>query len=640
MHGEAVFFQAFIYLLAAVISVPISKRLGFGSVLGYLVAGVAIGPFCLRLVGDEGQDVLHFAEFGVVMMLFVVGLELQPSLLWRMRGPILGLGGLQVGVTAAVVTGIGLGLGLEWRPALAIGLILALSSTAIVLQTLDEKGLLKTEAGQSSFSVLLFQDIAVIPIIALLPLLASGHGASGDGHGAHGGHDAGHGPSFVEQLPGWGHALVVLGAIALVILAGRYLVRPLFRIVAGTQLREVFTCAALLLVIGIALLMTKVGLSPALGTFLAGVMLASSEYRHELEAEIEPFKGLMLGLFFISVGASIDFALIAEKPGLIAALTVVLVVVKLLVLFVLSRRFGMGLDQGLLFSFALAQSGEFCFVLFSHAAQHGVLEAGVSSPLVAVVALSMALTPLLMLLNERVIQPRFGTKEVVEREADDMHERNPVIIAGFGRFGHVVGRLLSANGVRCTVLDTDSDQVDLLRRLGLEVYYGDASRADLLHAAGADEAELLIVAVDSVEKTSAIVECAQHHFPNLRILARAEGRLHAYELLDAGVEHVYRETLDTSLTLGVDALKLLGFSAHQVQRSARAFRRHDEASLRELAGLRHDRQSYICRARERIRLVEEQLRQDFEGSDRREDRAWDVSSLSRDEGLGAAPTKT
>jgi monovalent cation:proton antiporter-2 (CPA2) family protein len=618
------FHQAFVYLAAAVVAVPIAKRLGLGSVLGYLMAGIAIGPFGLNLVGQGGQDIMHFAEFGVVLMLFLIGLELDPSLLWRMRAPILGLGGLQVTVTAAAIALCGIGLGLAWPSGLAIGLTLALSSTALVLQTLSEKGLMPTRAGQSSFSVLLFQDIAVIPILALLPLLAVDGVAHAAGHGG-----ANHGATtWVEGMPGWAQTLAVLGAVGAVILAGRFLVVPAFRIIARTRLRELFTAAALLLVIGIALLMSRVGLSPALGTFLAGVVLANSEYRHQLETDIEPFKGLLLGLFFIAVGASIDFHLIVGDPELIAGLVAGLVVLKLAVLLLLGRLFKLSLDQNLLFGFALAQGGEFGFVLFSFAAQYGVLAADLVATLIAAVAVSMAMTPLLMLVNEKLVQPRFGTRETVEREADAIQEENPVIVAGFGRFGHLVGRFLLASGVGTTVLDVDSDQVDMLRKLGLKVFYGDASRVDLLRAAGADKAKALIVAVDGKEKTLEIVRTAQENFPHLRILARAYGRQHAYDLLEAGVELVYRETLDTSLRVGMDALCELGFRRHQALRAARKFRRHDEASLRELAGMRRDRRTYMVRAREIIQTVEQLVRSEVEQGRHPElDAAWDSAGL-------------
>ena len=622
MHGGEFFLQAFFYLAAAVISVPVAKRLGFGSVLGYLVAGVAVGPAGLQLIGSEGEDILHFAEFGVVMMLFLVGLELQPSRLWRLRGPILGVGGLQVGLTALVFTGIALGTGLPWQMALAIGLTLALSSTAMVLQTLAEKGLLRTDGGQNSFAVLLFQDIAVIPMLAALPLLATLETVDAEVE---------HGPAWFEALPGWGQTGVVLGAIVAVVVAGRFLTRPLFRFIARTHLREMFTAAALLLVIGAALLMSAVGLSAALGTFLAGVVLANSEYRHELAADIEPFKGLLLGLFFIAVGASIDFALVAGQPGTVGALVGVLVGVKLLILLVIGRVFRMGLDQSLLFALGLSQTGEFAFVLFSFATQNGVLSPEVTDPLVAVVALSMVTTPLLLLFNDRVLRPRVGTRRREARPADAINEENPVIIAGFGRFGGIVGRLLQANGVGTTVLDLDSDHVDLLRRLGFKVFYGDASRRDLLAEAGAGQAKALVIAVDEPEKVLELVETAQRHFPHLVILARASSRSDAYDLLEAGVDHVYRETLETALRTGTDALRLLGFRAHQAHRAARTFLRHDEGALRELARSRHDEVAYLNRSRQSIHDLEQLLLSELEAPvDLSVDAAWDSASR-RDE---------
>jgi monovalent cation:proton antiporter-2 (CPA2) family protein len=618
--SDGLLFQAFIYLAAAVVAVPIAKRFGLGSVLGYLLAGVVIGPFGLGLAGDEGQDVMHFAEFGVVMMLFVVGLELEPALLWRLRAPILGLGGLQVVGTTVAVAGLALAAGLAWPAALAVGMTLSCSSTAIVLATLSEKGLLKTAGGQSSFAVLLFQDIAVIPMLAIFPLLAAGPAAASEGEA----HAA---TTLVAGLPGWAQTLVVLGAVVAVVLAGRFLVRPIFHAIAHTGLREIFTAAALLLVIGIALLMTAVGLSPALGTFLAGVVLANSEYRHELESDIEPFKGLLLGLFFIAVGASIDFALILSRPLLIAGLVLAIVAVKFAVLFGLGRVFRLSTDQSMLLAFALPQVGEFAFVLFSFANQEGVLGAEITSPLVAAVALSMALTPLLLLVNERVVQPRFGTRERAPRPADAIDEQSPVLIAGFGSFGSTVGRLLKANGISTTVLDIDSDRVELMRKLGLHAYYGDASRYDLLHTAGAERARLLVLALDTPERTLELVETAKKHFPRLTIMARAFDWEDAHALLEAGVAHVYRESLDTSLRLGTDALRLLGFRAYQAQRAAQKFLRHDEESLRELTERRGDRKVYINAARRRIAELEQQMLADLRDAGFERDAGWDAETL-------------
>lgn len=631
MTHDGFFFQAFVYLLAAVVSVPIAKRLGLGSVLGYLVAGIVIGPYALGLVGEQGSDVMHFAEFGVVMMLFIVGLELQPSLLWKLRGPIFGLGGLQVVATALLATGIGSALGFGFRESLAAGLILAMSSTAIVLQSLQEKGLLKSPGGQASFSVLLFQDISVIPIFALLPLLATA-GSMPDAAPKHG----------VAALNAWQQGLVIAGVVAGIVVAGRFLIRPVFRFIASTGLREIFTAAALLLVIGISLLVQAVGLSPALGTFLAGVVLADSEYRHELESDIEPFKGLLLGLFFISVGAGIDFGLIGEHPVNVAALTALLIVGKFAVLLVLSRVFRLQTGQGLLFAFALAQGGEFCFVLIAFAQQHFVVASSMAGTLVAAVALSMAVTPLLLILCERLVLPRFGSKRE-ERPADEIDEHdNRVIIAGFGRFGHIVGRLLGSSGIRATVLDLDPDQVDMLRRLGLKVFYGDASRLDLLHAAGAARASLFVVAVDDEAKSLEIVDIVRQHFPHLHILARASGRIHAYKLLCHGVTDIYRETLGSSLDLGTDALRALGFRAYEARRAANSFRAHDEASVRDLVEeWGKNEEAYFSAARRRIQSIDEMMAEELSASRPTGDGAWDIASLkeemesmSRGEGPG------
>lgn len=623
MYQENVFFQAMIYLAAAVISVPLAKRVGLGSTLGYLVAGFVIGPYGLGLVGEEGQDVMHFAEFGVVMMLFLIGLELQPSLLWQLRRPIVGMGGLQVLVTTLLIASIALVMGFSWQVALAVGMILSLSSTAIVLQTLNEKGLLKTDGGQSSFSVLLFQDLAVIPILAILPLLAVG---SKDGAGIPEAIDpmAEASPLWVHGLPAWGYTLVVLAVIAAIILGSRFLTRPVFRAIAKTHLREIFTAAALLMVIAIALLMTKVGLSPALGTFLAGVILADSEYRHELEADIEPFKGLLLGLFFIAVGASLDLPLIAERPAAIGLIVLGLVLMKFAVLFILGRAFRMGLDQNLLFAFALAQGSEFAFVLLSFGLQNHVLTKEVTDTLIAAVALSMALTPVLLLINERLVQPRVGTREREERQADEIDEENPVIIAGFGSFGSIVGRLLKANGVGITVLEIDSDKVEILRKLGLKVFYGDASRYDLLEAARAGRAKLFILAITDSEKVFTIIETVKKNFPHLTILARASDRTMAYELLDAGVDHVYRDTVDTSLRLGTDVLRRLGFRSHQAHRAARTFFRHDEDAVFELRHIRHDRKKYLTQARQRIEDLEQILLAELHEHEDQRDAGWDI----------------
>jgi voltage-gated potassium channel Kch len=425
---------------------------------------------------------------------------------------------------------------------------------------------------------------------------------------------------------------LVVAVVAAIVVAGRYLVRPAFRFIARAHVPEIFTAAALLLVIGIALLMSKIGLSPALGTFLAGVVLATSEYRHELEGDIEPFKGLLLGLFFIAVGAAIDFDQVTAQPRLVVGAVFALIGVKFAVLAVLGRLFRLSLDQNLLFAFSLAQSGEFAFVLFSFATQQGVLPIELTAPLTAVVALTMALTPLLMLINERLVQPRFGTRERTAREADEIEELNPVIIAGYGRFGTIVGRLLRANGIGVTVLDLDSDHVEMLRRIGHKVFYGDASRLDLLRAAGAGNARVMVVAVDDPERILEITETVHKHFPHLTVLTRAVSRTHAYELVEDGEEHVYRESFDSSIRVGVDVMRLLGIPGYEAHRMGRMFRRHDEEALRELAGMRGDQKAYIHGVRQQTEELERILRTDERFFHPEDDPAWDDESLRREFG--------
>jgi len=564
--------QLFIFLGAAVIAVPLAKKAKLGSVLGYLIAGIVIGPFGLSLIGDI-EAVMHFTEFGVVMMLFLVGLELKPSLLWQMRTPILGMGGTQVFLTFVAIDLV-CAFFLPWQQSIAIGLTLALSSTAIVLQTLREKGLMNTSPGQSIFSVLLFQDLAVIPMLAIIPLLAT-TGVHAEAH---------HGSALfdITALPGWLRLIVVLLAIGFIYVAGTYASRPIFRAIAATRVREIFVAAALTLVIGISLLMTLVGLSPALGTFLAGVVLADSEYRHELESDIEPFKGLLLGIFFISIGASLNFALIREQLGLIGGLVVGLILIKGVVLYVVARIFRMPGKERWMFTFALAQGGEFAFVLFQFARTNGVLPQALTQTLISVVAISMFLAPVLFILYEKFIASRM--KEVTpERPADDIEEGGrSVILAGFGRLGTDLGRLLISADIKPIILDHDETNVDVLRRFGFEVYYGDATRLDLLESAGAGEAELLISTLGDHEKSLALVKLAQKHYPNLRIAVNAVDRKAAFEFMDLGVTTIRRETFGSALTLGQDALELLGFDPYEAYKIRRLFRKKDKDSMPEL----------------------------------------------------------
>jgi CPA2 family monovalent cation:H+ antiporter-2 len=607
--------QAMVYLAAATFCVPLAKKLGMGSVLGYLLAGILIGPFVMGFVGAEGRDIMHFAEFGVVMMLFLVGLELEPAKFWKMRQTVLGMGSMQMGLSTVLIFALGMALGLSWQAALATGLAVSMSSTAIVLQSLKEKGLMQTVAGQGSFAILLFQDIAVIPILAILPLLATGQAPQ-----AEGGH---HHETFLQLFPAWAQTFVVLGAIALVVASGRFLIVPLLRIVAKTHLRELFTASALLIVIAIAWLMENVGLSPALGTFLAGVVLANSEFRHELESDLDPFKGLLLGLFFIAVGASINFQLILQNPLQITLIVLGLMLVKILVLFLTGAVFRFSKDQNLLLTFGLSQAGEFAFVLFAFIQQLGILSEEWVTLMMGVTALSMTVTPLLLLLNERLILPRVGTPESVQREPDAIDEQYPVIIAGFAHFGSTVGRFLRANGVNATILDNDSNRVDLLRKMGFKVYYGDATRYDLLHAAGAAEAKFIIVAIDELAIVSDLIHTVQKHYPQLTIVARAKNRNMAYELMDMGIQHIYRDTLDTSLRLGVDVLSMMGFRKYSAARSAQNFLHYDEVALKSLAAKRNDMKQYILSVKEQIALQEALLEGDRQQNPTSNDHAWD-----------------
>lgn len=575
----AYFIQAFIYLCAAVIAVPLAKRLGLGSVLGYLVAGVVIGPVT-GLVGSETVTIQHFAEFGVVMMLFLVGLELEPEALWAMRNKLMGLGGLQLGLSTVVLGGAAYLLGLGWSVALTIGLLLSLSSTAIVLQTFNEKGYTRTEGGQSAFSVLLFQDIAVIPMLALLPLLALPEllQQSGELAAAAAQHEE---LSLVAHLPPWAHAAVLIAAIVGLILGGRFVSRPLFRYVADSGLREVFTATALMLVIGIAALMSLVGLSPALGAFLAGVVLANSEFRHELETDLEPFKGLLLGLFFITVGAGINFTTLADNALAVVSITAGLMLAKAMVLLCLAMLFGIKRSDRWLFTLSLAQAGEFGFVLLSYTQQYSVIPAAIADLLALVVAMSMLLTPVLFIVFERIILPRYAQQEA-QREPDDIAEQGPVLIAGIGRFGQIVNRLLVANGVKTVALDHQAGQVDTMRGINIRSYFGDATRSDLLHTAGIAGASMLVVAIDDPARATELVKYARSHYPKLRIVARAFDRGHGYELRHAGADVMVSETYFSALFTGGEALKQLGVHPFRAQQMKYTFLEMEESASADL----------------------------------------------------------
>ncbi|REA64217.1 potassium transporter [Dyadobacter luteus] len=605
--------QALVYLSAAVVCVPLAKKIGMSSVLGYLISGIIIGPFILGFIGQEGEGIMHVAEFGVVMMLFLIGLELEPKAFWEMRKAIAGFGFSQLIGTTILIFGLFMLLGWEWTMSFSIGLALTMSSTAIVLQTLKEKGLSKSQAGEASFSVLLFQDIAVIPILAILPLLATTSIAPESAH-----------PSLLGGLDPWLQTVIVIGAVASIYGIGTYLVVPLLRMIAKTGLREMFTASSLLLVVAVALLMETVGLSPALGTFVAGVVLANSEFRHELESDIEPFKGLLLGLFFMGVGASINFQLLAESPGQIALIVCAVILIKFAVLFVIGKTFKLKNDQNFMFALGLSQVGEFAFVLLSFTGQLHIINEEWLGKLTAVTAISMMTTPLLLLFNEKVITRFFGTNEVPEkRAADAIDQQHQVIIAGFGHFGSTIGRLLRANGIEATILDNNSDQVELLRRMGFNVYYGDPTRTDLLKSAGIENAKLLIAAFDSPEINGELIKTVKKHYGHVKVLARARNRFDAHEIMEMGVTNIYRETLYTSVHLAIDALQELGFRKYTATRQGQKFITYDEKALERLAGSRSDMKEYAIHARREIEMQEKLLQDDLLLDFSTGDHSWD-----------------
>jgi glutathione-regulated potassium-efflux system ancillary protein KefC len=573
MEGQYILANAMVYLLAAVIMVPIAARLGLGSVLGYLLAGIAIGPWGMRMVIDP-EAILHFAEFGVVLLLFVIGLELSPKELLRMRGPILRYGGGQLLLSVVVLTLLLSLAGLDLRSSVIGALGLALSSTAIALQILNEKGLLPTPAGQGSFAILLFQDLAVIPILALLPLAGAGLSLNGA-------------DSAMATFK-------ALGVIAMVILAGHFVIPILLRRIAKTGIHELFTAFALLLVIGIALLMDAVGLSMALGSFLAGLLLAESEYRHALETVIDPFRGLLMGLFFIAVGMAVDFGLLLAQPLLVLGVVAGLVLLKAAVLYLLAKAGKLPRRQAPFFSLLLSQGGEFAFVVYSLGVAQGVLPHAAADLLVLVVALSMMTTPLLLALNQRFVEPRFAAMDTPEEEPIEF-EVGHVIVAGFGRFGQVVGRLLHGQGIPVTLLDHNPDQIQRIKEYGFKVFFGDAGRLDLLRTAGAEKARLLVIAIDNCETALEITRLARQHFPNLKIVARAKDMMHLFALQDEQVEYAYREVLDSALHAGRGALYCLGYDREQALEVVDTFRAHDREVLQEMRAARAEGEQALAR---------------------------------------------
>ncbi|UVD81160.1 monovalent cation:proton antiporter-2 (CPA2) family protein [Myroides albus] len=581
--------QAFIFLFAAVICVLISKKLGMGSVLGYLFAGVLIGPFVLQFVGKDGADIMHATEFGVVMMLFLVGLELDPKEFWKIKNEIIGLGTAQLVGTTTIVTAIAhWGLNMTLGTSLTLGFIITMSSTAIILQTISERGLNQSNAGKSSFAVLLFQDIAVIPMMAIIPLLAvSAKTPIETGTG-----------SWLDGAPVFMKTLAILGAISIIFLVGNYIVNPLFKSVGRLKIREIYTASALLLVIGVAILMQAVGLSPALGAFIAGIVLANNPYKHQLESDIEPFKALLLGIFFIAVGSTINFDIIVNEPLIILALLVSVMSIKAIVLLAIGKWKKFPKDQSFLFAILLSQIGEFAFVILALAKTINLVNQQWYDYMLATTALSMVVTPILLLLNEKWIAPYLGltpsTKE--SQEYDDLTHisaEKKIVIAGFGDFGNTIGRLLQANDIPTLVLDNDAERVDHLRKLGFNVYYGDATSINILKSIGLDQADYVIAAMDPPEVNQQLVEVIRKNFPNVEIIVRAKNRKNAYEYLQDGLTEVYRETFFTAVYVGAVMLEKLGFSHEEARQQSELFINSDRKSLRKLAKNIHNLEDYI-----------------------------------------------
>ncbi len=613
---ESLLLQASIYLGAAVLVVPVAVRLGLGSVLGYLAAGLIVGPM-LGLTGAESADLQQFAEFGVVLMLFLIGLDLEPRALWDMRHRLIGLGGAQVVLTTGGIAVALIGLGVVWQTAVTLGLLLSLSSTAIVLQILTEKNQLRTGGGRSAFSVLLTQDIAVVPMLALIPLLAlpatrfssaAEHGVTNDKTIPNGAAE----PllTLVQSLPGWAATLLTLAIVAGIILGGHFLTRPIFRFVHASHLPEMSTFISLLMVLGIAFLMMLVGLSPALGTFVAGVVLANSEFRHELEADIKPFKGLLLGLFFMTVGMGIDTRMLLGEPLTVLGLTLGLIAIKAVVLLALTVPFRLTGKDRLLFTLGLAQAGEFGFVLVSFARGRGILDGTQGKMTLLVISLSMLLTPFLFIAIERLSQ-RFLRK--ADQPADEINEKGRVIIAGIGRYGQVVNRLVRMSGLSTVVLDSDMAVIETMRRFGVKGFFGDPSRPEMLQAAGLAEASVLVVAVDDRENANRIVAYARSARPDLHIVARARDRVHVYELYQAGANDIVRETFDSSIRAGRYVLENMGFTDYEAAQMSKAYFRVDRAAMRDLASLWVPGQpiqtndAYVARAKQLDRDLETAL---------------------------------
>lgn len=573
-----------IYLFSAVASVLLSQKLGLGSVLGYLIAGILIGP-AFGLVGEETAKIQHIAEFGVVMMLFLVGLELAPTMLWQMRHKLLGLGGLQVLLTVGAVTALSIHFFQQtWQIGVAIGCILALSSTAIVLQTFAEKKLISTPGGQAGFAVLLFQDVAAIPMLMLLPLLAITSTSN---------HTNIHGSDFLMGQPGWVHVIASIAAIALILLTVKFIVPSIFRFISKTRLGEMFTMFTLALVVGIAELMSFIGLSPALGAFIAGVALANSSYRHEMESHLQPFKGLLLGIFFITVGAGMNFGLLKHEFWIIIGLTIGVLCLKSIILWPLGKLFKLPFVASTLFALSLAQAGEFGFVLLSIAKHSFVLSEALSDRISMVIALSMVFTPLMFILYEKIIVPRYSKQHSNHRQDDTIHEENPIILLGHGQFGQQINRMLLACGFHTTVIDNKAETVEQLTQYGIKVYYGDATRPELLTSAGLANAQLIILCINNYQQSIEIVEYIRRHYPDLPIIARAHDRRHAYELHHAGASYIILDTSDSAIHSGRIALETLGIDHDKAQKLSRFYEARDRHQLEQLTSLYDPDQLFI-----------------------------------------------
>jgi monovalent cation:proton antiporter-2 (CPA2) family protein len=579
---ETVLQQALVFIGTSVVLVPLFRWLGLGAVLGYLVAGIFVGPQGVGLIKDA-ESVIHFSELGVIFLLFIIGLEIHPAKLWAMRRHLVGLGGVQIVATSAVFTAIAIAFGLEPVSAGVIGFALSLSSTAFAIQSLTEKNQFNTEFGRSSFSILLMQDLVAIPALAVIPALGA----------------------VSTTKPGLQGTAAVLILVCLIV-ASRFLIRPVFRFIASTRTREIFTAATLLVVLGVAALMEKVGLSAALGTFIAGVLLADSEYRHEIEANLEPFKSLLMGLFFIAVGMGVSLDVIAEKPVLVVALAFGYMTIKGLLIYGASRLFSLNHMNSKMTAITISQGGEFAFVIFAIALSAKIADEGTLALLTVVITMSMALSPIVSLASEHLFK-KFKVKTEYDKIEDEAPE---VIIAGFGRFGQIFGRLFRAQDIRFVAIDHDSDQVDLVRRFGNKVYYGDASRLDLLEAAGAARAKYLVIAIDDVEQSLAAVRTAKEHFKNLKIFVRARNRGHAFDLMDLGVEHIKRETLDSSLSFVSELLVDRGMSEQRAAQLVDKFKVHDEIMLREQFKVRSDDKSFVSVSKQGTAQLAQVLNED------------------------------